>query len=153
MYRRNIIPVFLAHAFNVKSILCTVNYMIIRNMTMLISNIHNKTPKIVSYIQIYVWKISITELILWNIRLNFVSKNYFRAKIICEQKLFASKNYLRAIIICEQKIFASKNLLWAKIICEQKLNQSVNTSDCQRSEGAEGVLAEPREKMVVEKWS
>jgi len=87
-------------AFNIKSILNTVNYMIIRKMTRLISNIHNIMPKVVSYLQIYVLKISLIELILWSIRLNFVSKNY----------------------------------LWAKIICEQKLNQSVNTSDCQRSE-------------------
>ena len=38
MYWKNIIPVFLAHAFNVKLNLCIVNYMII-------SNIHNWTPK------------------------------------------------------------------------------------------------------------
>ena len=31
-------PVFLVHAFNVKSILCIVNYM-------LVCNIHNRTPK------------------------------------------------------------------------------------------------------------
>ena len=42
---RNIIPVFLVHVFNVKSIICIVNYMIIRRMTMLISDIHNRTPK------------------------------------------------------------------------------------------------------------
>ena len=51
-------------AFNIKSILYTVNYMIIRKMTMLISNIHNITPNMVSYLQIYVLKISLTELIL-----------------------------------------------------------------------------------------
>ena len=31
---------------NIKSILCIFNYMIIRRWTMLISNIHNRTPKI-----------------------------------------------------------------------------------------------------------
>ena len=39
MYWRNIIPVFLVHAINVKPIFCIVNYMII-------SNIHNRTPKL-----------------------------------------------------------------------------------------------------------
>ena len=34
-------------------------------------------------------------------------------------------------------------------LCEQKLNQSVNTSDCHRSEGAESVLAEAREDPSV----
>ena len=38
-------PVFSVHVFNVKSILCIVNYMIIRRSTMLTSNIHNRTPK------------------------------------------------------------------------------------------------------------
>ena len=36
MYWSNVIPVFLVHAFNVKSILCIVNYMIV---------IHNRTHK------------------------------------------------------------------------------------------------------------
>ena len=81
--------------------------MIIREITMLISNIHNKTPKMVSYLQIYAWKISSTELILWSIKLNFVSKNYLRTKIESKRKY----KWLPA----------------------------------KRSEGAEGVLAEPRE--------
>ena len=38
MYWRNIIPVFLVHAFNVKSVSCIVNYL-------MISNIHNRTLK------------------------------------------------------------------------------------------------------------
>ena len=38
MYWKNIIPVFLVHAFNAKRILFIVNYIII-------SNIHNITPK------------------------------------------------------------------------------------------------------------
>ena len=42
-------------AFNKKSILYTVNYMIIRKMTMLISDTHNITHKLlVSYLHIFV---------------------------------------------------------------------------------------------------
>ena len=37
MYCKNIKPVFLVHAFNVKSVLCIVNCML--------SNIYNRTPK------------------------------------------------------------------------------------------------------------
>ena len=39
MYCQNIIPVFLVYTFNVKSISCIVNYVIL-------NNIHNRTPKI-----------------------------------------------------------------------------------------------------------
>ena len=73
-------------AFNKKSILHTVNYMIIRKMTMLISNTHNITPNMVSYLQTYVLKISSIELILWSIRLNFESKNYLWTKIEPKRK-------------------------------------------------------------------
>ena len=38
MYWRNVLPVFLVHAFNVELILLIVNYMII-------NHIHNRTPK------------------------------------------------------------------------------------------------------------
>ena len=49
MYWRIINPVFLVHAFNVKSILCIVDYMII-------SNIHNRTPKSnFIFTAIYIW--------------------------------------------------------------------------------------------------
>ena len=83
--------------------------MIIRKMTMLISNIHNITPNMVSYLQVYVLKISLTELILWSIRLNFVTKNY----------------------------------LWTKIEPKRKYKWL----QAKRSEGAEGVRAEPREDL------
>ena len=61
----------------------------------------------VSYLQTYVLKISLTELILWSIRLNFVTKNY----------------------------------LWTKIEPKRKYKWL----QAKRSEGAEGVLAEPRQ--------
>ena len=61
----------------------------------------------VSYLQVYVLKLYLKELILCSIRLNFVSKNYLYAKIEPKRKY----KWLPA----------------------------------KRSEGAEGVLAEPRE--------
>ena len=61
----------------------------------------------VSYLQTYVLKISLIELILWSIRLNFESKNY----------------------------------LWTKIEPKRKYKWL----QAKRSEGVEGVLAEPRE--------
>ena len=83
----------------------SVNYMIIRKITIL-SNTHNKTHKWYP-IYTYVLKISLTELILWRIRLNFVTKNY----------------------------------LWTKIEPKRKYKWL----QVKRSEGAEGVRAEPRE--------
>ena len=41
----NIIPVFLVYPFNVKSILCIVDWMIIRKRTMITSNFYNRTPE------------------------------------------------------------------------------------------------------------
>ena len=60
----------------------------------------------VSYLQTYVLKISLIELILWSIGLNFESKNY----------------------------------LWTKIEPKRKYKWL----QAKRSEGAEGVLAEPK---------
>ena len=67
-------------AFNIKSILYTVNYMIIRKMRMLISNIHNITPNMVSYLQTCVED-------FFN-RIDFMKH---QAKL-CEQKLNQSVN-------------------------------------------------------------
>ena len=46
------------------------------------------------------------------------------------------------------------NSCFTTIICEHKLNKSVNTSDCERSEGADGVLAYHREApFTIYSWT
>ena len=98
---RIIIPVFLIHAFNVKSIFCIVNYMII-------NNIHNRTAKS----GILFTEICIRDFFnrhdfmkYWSVQVNI-----WFTKIICEHKLNQSEwlRPKRVIATKTKRVIATK---------------------------------------------
>ena len=108
MYWRNILSVFLVHAFNVKFILCIVNHMII-------SNIHNRTPKS---------NILFTDMCIGDFfnRLDFmkhwVEFMFYYYAIICEQNL----NQIVDTSDCERREAPFTRYSWnIRIMCYVKI--------------------------------